>query len=78
MKRLTHDQWMERVNRKNPNLQPTEEYCKAAVPITMTCDNCGNEITREANAHIRFGCPHCYNNGRRTTCSPDNETTEPL
>lgn len=59
MKRLTNDEFLTRVRRRNPDIRPLEEYVKAAIPMKALCTRCGNTLTREAFANTRFGCTFC-------------------
>lgn len=68
MRRLAPDQYEARLSRKFPHIRPLEPYCKANIPLPALCERCGNTITRDAAAHLRFDCPHCS----RTTSHRDD------
>lgn len=70
MKRLTHEEYENRVKEKQPNLKLMGEYAKYECPIQAMCLRCGHVFERYAQANLRFGCPNC---SRKKEVESDNE-----
>lgn len=60
-KLLTHEEFVERLKKKHPNIQVLSEYVNSKVPIKVKCLNDGFEFSRRPDQLLRLknGCPVC-------------------
>ncbi len=68
--KITHSQFVERLNKLQPNIIPLTEYINTNTKVTIKCKVCGY-IWSTQPYHLtaqskRTGCPKCSNRARRT------------
>lgn len=60
MKRLTHDQFVDRIKNKNPTIKITGTYEGSKKRIKVQCMTCGNKWSPIAGSLLAgHGCPEC-------------------
>ena len=70
--KITHNQFVERLNKLQPNIIPLTEYINTDTKVTIKCKVCGYiwsthpyHLTAKSRSH-RTGCPKCSKKLRRT------------
>ena len=59
-KRLTHEQFIDRLSLINPDITPLEKYIKGEDKITFKCNRCGKTFRSRPRAILEGeGCPWC-------------------
>ena len=67
-KRKTHEEFIEEISVKNPNIEILGKYINSREKIKVRCKNCGHIWEVRANHLIQgTGCPTCYRNRTRNT-----------
>jgi predicted Zn-ribbon and HTH transcriptional regulator len=66
---ITHDQFVERLNRLQPDLIPLTKYINCKARITMRCNACGYKWSTQpyhlTAKYGRTGCPKCVGKARK-------------
>lgn len=68
MRRKTHEEFMQEMNIKHPNIQVLGTYKNNCTKILFRCKICGYEWEATANNLLHAkGCPQCNKNNRTKT-----------
>ena len=71
-KKLTNEEFLERIRTKKPTLIPMEEYVDASTPIKFKCNVCGHTFHNSPSRILgtrNQGCAKCYHNTMMTSSS---------
>ena len=67
-KKLTHEEFVEKIKVKNPNIEILDEYVNAHTKIECRCKVCNHKWKVSPNNLLnKRGCPECAKNNKSIT-----------